>query len=161
MTEDRREALRDTLLANEDKVVSFFEGLSAGQLDAEVYSEGRAWSVHDVLAHIVGAERSLLALFRNVAGGGSGTTDEFDLDYYNRRVVEKSEELEIDALLATFRERRANTIAFLDKLDVTAFDNVGRHPTEGELPLADLIAIAYRHTHWHIGDVRDALDLSN
>ena len=40
-------------------------------------------------------------------------------------------------------------------------DNVGKHPTEGECPLEGLIAIAYQHTHWHIGDIRQALELSD
>jgi len=155
----RQQALIEALESNVEAVESFFCALSAEQLAMPVYTEGNYWTARDLLAHLAGAERSLLTLFRNVAEGGPGTTPDFDLDYYNRRVVEKTIEASVEDLLATLRQRRADTIAFTAALPDAALDNVGRHPTEGERPLEGLIAIAYEHTDWHIEDIREALGL--
>lgn len=161
MTGPRQQALIDELERNAVEIEGFFHSLSPDQLATMVYSEENHWTVRDVLAHLAGAERSLLSLFRNVAEGGPGTTPDFDLNFYNRRVVEKTAEESVDALLATFKVRRADTVAFTAALDDAVLDSVGKHPTEGERPLEGLIAIAYQHTGWHIGDIRQALDITD
>lgn len=159
MNGSRQQALIDVLEANAEAVVDFFRALTAEQLSTLIYTEGNHWTARDLLAHLAGAERSLLSLFRNVAGGGPGTTPDFDLDYYNRRVVEKTVEASVDDLLATFQQRRADTVAFTAALPDDVLDNVGNHPTEGQRTLEGLIAITYEHTGWHIRDIRRALGL--
>ena len=160
MTGPRQQALIDALERNAEEVEVFFHTMSPDQLAALIYSEENQWTARDVLAHLAGAERSLLVLFRNVADGGPGATPDFDLNRYNRRVVEKTAEASVEDLLVTFKARRANTIAFTAMLDDAALDNVGNHPTEGEHTLEGLIAIAYLHTHWHIGDIQQALGMT-
>jgi hypothetical protein len=134
--------------------------MSPDQFATLIYSEDNQWTARDVLAHLAGAERSLLSLFRNVAEGGPGTPPDFDLNFYNRRVVEKTAEAGVEDLLAMFKERRADTVAFTAMLDDATLDNIGKHPTEGEHRLEGLIAIAYRHTGWHIADIQRALDIT-
>ena len=41
-------------------------------LGLEVYTEGETWTIRNVLAHLVTAERGLFKLFKRVRGGGMG-----------------------------------------------------------------------------------------
>ncbi len=55
--------------------------------ETPVYSEGQTWTVRDVLAHLVSAERGHQRLIADVAAGGSGSPPDFNVDEYNRRHV--------------------------------------------------------------------------
>src|SRR5512136_319969 len=84
----RRVSRRDDIIAELERELSesltFFGALPAEALDRQVYADGAQWSVRQVLAHLITIERSMHVLFRNILAGGTGGSEAFDVDRFNR-----------------------------------------------------------------------------
>lgn len=149
--------LAERLRAEGLKAVEFFQALAPDQWDLEVYTEGSCWAVRQVLAHFLSAELSLAKLIENVAGGGSGTPEDFRLDEYNERKVARLAGLAPDEILRQFEEARLETVHLVESLDPASLTNQGRHPFLGQAPLEEMIKLVYRHNQIHLRDVRKRL----
>jgi uncharacterized protein (TIGR03083 family) len=124
-----------------------------------VYGEGQAWTVRDVLAHLVSAERGHQRLVADVAAGGSGSPPDFSVDEYNRRhVAALAARLPAD-LLAEFQSVRADSVALVSGLPDDDLARRGNHPALGpDTALADFIRIIFMHGKMHQRDLTRALN---
>ncbi len=82
MTETRADALAARLEKGRLKTLEIFAALTPEQWQQPLYSDP-PWPVRHLLAHFVSAEAQLLALARDVAGGGPGAPLDFDYDRFN------------------------------------------------------------------------------
>ena len=139
-----------------EKILEFFTGLSESLWDQQLYSDGAEWSVHEVLAHIVEAEGSLFRLFSNILKGGTGVPQDFDIDRYNATQVEKLSDKTREGLLALFRERRAQMVAFVGELTPEDLEKTGNHPFLGPSSLGGMLRVFILHPNLHIRDIRNA-----
>ncbi len=151
------EALAAQLEDQGQRTIDFFRALAPAQWDTTVYAEDAAWRVRDLLAHFVTIERSLHWLIRDMAAGGAGTPDDFDLDRYNRSQVGKLHDTPPEALLAQFEAVRAETVAITRGLSDADLERTGRHAFLGSGRLSAFIEWAYKHTLLHEHDIRRAL----
>jgi uncharacterized protein (TIGR03083 family) len=124
-----------------------------------VYGEGQAWTVRDVLAHLVSAERGHQRLIANVAGGGPGSPPDFSVDEYNRRQVAALAGRSPTDLLADFHSVRADSVALVSGLTDDDLARRGNHPAVGpDTALADFIRIIFMHGKMHLRDLTRALN---
>jgi hypothetical protein len=72
--------LADRLKTEGDKTAAFFASLSADQWKSEVYTEGETWTIRNVLAHYVTAEKGFVKIFASIRAGGPGASEDFDID---------------------------------------------------------------------------------
>lgn len=141
------------------KLAAFLEGLSQEDWQREVYTEGTVWTVRNVLAHLVTAERAFLhSLFPSVRQGKGGASVDFSIDRYNARQQEKSRDLGPSELLVAFRSTRARMADWVAELSETDLEKVGRHPYLGETTLREMVKMVYLHNQIHSRDVRKALE---
>lgn len=84
------------------KTVTFFSSLDPAFWEIETYSDGAAWSVNEVLMHIVESEESLGQLIQSVATNGIGFPDDFDLKEFNERKVLEVENKDAATMLKKF-----------------------------------------------------------
>jgi uncharacterized damage-inducible protein DinB len=135
----------------------FFAGLSVGQWNTEIYTEGSTWSVRSILAHLMTAERAFVKLFEDIRQGGPGASEDFVIDRYNARQQEKTRELAPDVLLADYRRVREQMIAWVAGLDDAELERTGRHPFLGVTTLREMIKMIYIHNQTHYRDIRRVL----
>jgi hypothetical protein len=154
---DTPERLAKRLLDEGQKSCAFFEGLSSGQWDHPVYTEGACWSVHQVLAHFVTAEKALCLLVENILAGGGGSPEGFDLNAYNERKAAELAQTSTSDLIRRFAGLRQETASLVSGLQLEDLARTGRHPFLGLAPLADIIKLIYRHNQIHIREIRGAL----
>lgn len=152
-----RERLVRRLEAEGDKTVAFFEALPPESWDLTVYSEGACWSVHQILTHLVSAERDIARLVDHIVEGGDGVAEDFDLDEFNEQQVQQLEKMGPDELLHSFRELRAKTLSMVLQLKAGDLAREGRHPFLGVASVADILKLMYRHTQIHQRELRRAL----
>jgi len=137
-----------------DDTVSFFESLTAGQLNTRVYQDGAHWTAQQVVAHFITIERSMHRLFDNILSGGEGAPENFDVDRFNLRQTQKMEGLDLPTLIAQFQTVRQETIAMVEKMTEGDLDREGRHPFHGKGKLERFIRWAYEHTRIHEDEIR-------
>ncbi len=140
---------------------TFFSQIPSDQHEIEIYTEGAAWSLRQILAHLVMAEDGMARLVKGIVEGDEGVPDDFDLDSYNEYKVGKIENELFDELLIKFAAARAATIALVAQFDEDDFDKMGRHPWLGMARIEDILKLMYRHTQIHQREIRSALGEKN
>jgi uncharacterized damage-inducible protein DinB len=140
-----------------EKFGGFFGGLAEAEWKVEVYADGAIWSIRNILAHLMTAERAFLKLFEEVRRGGPGTSEDFVIDRYNARQQEKTQAATPAELLEQYRSVRARMVEWVSKLQDLELEQVGRHPFLGKTTLREMIKMVYIHNQTHYRDIRRVL----
>ena len=146
--------LSERLLHEGEKSIAFFQALTPEQLDQTIYTEGSHWTVRQVLAHFVFSEHSLCRLVENIAAGGQGAPENFDINGYNESKVKGFERTPSPELVEQFRQNRKKTAQVVANLQLDDLQRPGRHPFLGVAPLTEIIKIIYRHNQIHQREIR-------
>ena len=129
MTE-RTDFLRKRLAAAQSEMDSVF-AQAEGHWETPVYADGAAWNVRQVAIHLADAERGLFGQMQSIVETGVSTVpDDFDVDRYNRRSVEKREAQTGPEALAAQAASRADLIAWLDTLTDADLDSHSGEETD-------------------------------
>lgn len=160
MTESRVETLIAKLEKGAQKTHEILSGLTADRWQAIVYTESCPWTVCDMLAHFLSAEEGLLRMTQDVASGGAGAPEVFDLDAFNAQEQERLAGRSPQNLLDALSVARQVTIDWVRTLDGEELDRVGRHPALGETSLETMITAIYGHQLLHMRDLQRALERS-
>lgn len=140
------------------KTAEFWRGLSSAQMQAQVYEDGLAWKAHDLLAHFVEVEGSIIKIIRRIAEGGEGVPADFDINRWNaRHTTELSAEHDDAWLIDEFARRRAENVAWVQSLAPEQLERRGRHPALGETEVKHMLKLIYIHLQGHQRDVKRAL----
>jgi hypothetical protein len=123
---DRRADIMAGLEKGCEDSIAFFKSLTAEELTAQVYQDGAKWTARQVLAHFITVERSMHWLFKNIASGGSGSPEDFDIERFNRTQTSKLDGLTLDELISQFKAVRDDTISFVRELSEDDLDREGR-----------------------------------
>ena len=154
---DRRTPIIGALDKNLEDTITFFKSLSTDELSIQVYQDGAQWTVQQVLAHFITIERSMQWLFKNILAGGPGSTEDFDVERFNRTQPKKYDGKTIDELIAEFRSVRNETIAIVRSISDDDLDREGRHAFHGHGKLERFIHWAYEHVELHLEDLHQRL----
>ena len=149
--------LADKLSKEGERLSGFFEGLTDRQWMVEVYTEGAVWTIRNLLAHLMTAERAFIKLFENVVEGGIGVTEDFVIDRYNASQQEKTKGLTPVELLDQYKSVRAEMIKFVSGLGDSDLEKIGRHPFLGSTTMREMIKMVYLHNQIHYRDIRKVL----
>jgi uncharacterized damage-inducible protein DinB len=139
------------------KLSGFFMGMSDAAWVAEIYSEGSAWTVRNILAHLASAERAFLSLLDGIRQGGPGVSEDFVIDRYNASQQRKFEGVSSGELLREYEAARGAMVAFVRRLSASDLEKRGRHPYLGETTLREMIKMIYIHNQTHYRDARRVL----
>jgi len=144
-----------------ERTCDFFGVLSPGDLDQQVYSDGAAWRVKDLLAHLAATEATVLDAVQGFLAGGPGLPGNFDLDSFNESEVGRRSKVSPGALLDRFSADRRDLVQVVQSLGEADLDRPGRHPWLGWTTLGEVLKLVYRHSMLHMRDARRALSSRN
>lgn len=150
--------LVERLLAEGEKTLAFFRALSPAELETPIYTDGAGWTIRQILAHFVMAERSMDQLVLHILAGGAGTPEDFDLNGYNERRVATLQDEGLEALLEQFQTARRATAELCARLSPDDLARTGRHPFLGVAPVSDILQLMYRHNQIHQREIRKVLE---
>lgn len=140
-----------------EKLSGFFAGLTDEQWKTEVYTEGSVWTIRNILAHLVTAERAFVKLFEQIRQTGKGVSEDFSIDRYNARQQEKTAELTARELLEQFKSVRIDMIQWVLGINDSDLERTGRHPFLGTTTLREMIKMVYIHNQMHYRDLKRVL----
>ena len=149
--------LADKLKSEVERFVAFFGGLTDAQWQTEVYTEGSAWTVRNVLSHFVTSERGLVRLFEQIRQGGAGAADDFSIDRYNASQQEKTKDLSPQELLEQYKSVRADSVNWVLGLKESDLEIKGRHPFLEQTVLREMIKMLYLHNQIHYRDLKKVI----
>lgn len=149
--------LAATLEAEGRKTEEIFRSLAPEQWEVQVYADGPAWKVHNLLAHFTEVEGSIPRLMRAILKGGPGVVEGFDIDAWNAEHTGEMSKQDRDALLAEFSRRRAATVGLVRGMSAADLEQRGRHPALGVTELRHMVRLMYIHLQGHQRDIRRAL----
>jgi hypothetical protein len=152
MTHPRADALAAKLEKGRQKTFAIFNALTLEQWQQPLYTEP-AWQVRHLLAHFVSSEGQLLALARDVAGGGPGAAPDLDINRFNAGEQSRLESQSPEILLGLLAQARQQTIEWVRTLGEDQLDRIGRHPALGAVNVETMIAAIYGHQLIHMRDL--------
>lgn len=121
-------------------------------------TENPLWNVHDLLAHLAGAERGLQATIQRFLLDQPLPGD-FSLERWNQRQVEKRQQEAVEGLLESLAASRQDTLALLDSLSEDQLAMPGTHPAGIDTTVAGIFRIMALHERDHGGEIARALGL--
>ena len=149
--------LANALEAQSAKTTKFFRDLTAEQFAIEVYSDGPAWKVHNLLAHFVEVEGSISKLIQSIVDGGSGVPEDFSIDRWNARYTAEMSRHDNAYLLEEFTRRRAATVEMARLFTDADLEKRGRHPFLGVTEVKHMLKLMYVHLLGHQRDINKAI----
>lgn len=149
--------LAERLEREGQKTQDFFNNITNDKWEIQVYSDGPAWTVRQVFAHIVEVEGSIPRLIGRILKGGSGVPEDFDLDRYNKSQVNKMNEITPDQLLHLFIEKRAENVRMVKSLNQNDLEKEGRHASMGDANIAEMFRMMYMNAKLHQRDIKQLL----
>lgn len=140
-----------------DKLLALFDGLTSEQWQTVIYTDSMTWTIKDLLAHQIAAEREFQFYGRDVLNGGRGAPEGFLIDEFNNRSVAAMAGRTPAELVEDFRAVRQDSIGLVALIRADQFTWPGWHPFFGTMTLEDLFKLIYRHNMMHVRDIRHVL----
>jgi uncharacterized protein (TIGR03083 family) len=158
---ERKQRIEEWLASSRQFLMTTLQTVRDEDWSRVAHSDSVGWTVRDVLAHVTGAEPGLAAIINRAQADGSYVPrPDFDLNFFNRRQVEKRAEKSPRALLAEMESNRAATLKLLADLPESALDLPVRHPTYGDMTGEDIFRIIGFHERLHADEIRAAIPRS-
>ncbi len=145
------------LEAQGSKPEDFMLAIEDDDWKREVYTDGAAWTVRSILAHLMTSEKAFLKLFLQIADGGPGVSDDFVIDRSNASQQRRTASLRPEQLLQQYVAARADMVTFVAGLGDSDLEVQGRHPFLGLVSLRDMVKMIYIHNQSHCRDIRRVL----
>jgi uncharacterized damage-inducible protein DinB len=127
--------------------------------DAQVYSDGLGWTVKQIAAHLVDAERGHLSQASNIAEGKDIIPEDFDIQRYNASRTQKNIDKTPEESRAALKEVRQEILAWLDNIEDEKLDRKGRHATLQIMTVHDILRLVSLHERGHAADIARTLDI--
>src|SRR5512139_3635419 len=124
---ERKHLIHDHLIRTREELLEVIGRLETVDWDRPVqYVEG-GWTVKQALLHVAMSESGQLTAGKAIAAGQPTVPDDFDLNRYNRRQIEKNKEKQPPEILFGMAESRQRLLAFLEQVPEDALDKSGKH----------------------------------
>ena len=157
---DHKDKLRQTIEADDATSLAIFRRVSPEQWERPVPSdEGANWKARDVLSHVTISEGGQLAVIQRILAGQGGVPEDFDLNRYNRRAVQKQVERKVDDMLTSIKSDHAQVLAALDGMSEADLDKTGRHARGDTLTVAQFFQRITEHRRQHAEELARNLGL--
>jgi hypothetical protein len=120
----------------------------------QIYSEGAQWTVRQLAIHLALSDKGHNSMVYRYAEGKEFVPADYDIDRYNKRSVEKSDEMTLAQARDSLAQSRAEFLEWLDALeDESILDKIGRHATLKMMTLSEIMDTMAGHEEGHTNDM--------
>lgn len=158
MSSNRAKMLIRKLSRGLHKSQEIFGSLSPDQWTSPIFDAHDPWCMKDLLAHYVSTEERFLRVAQDIAAGGMGSPEDFDIDLFNKNELERLKDRSVEDLISSLDDVRASVIAWVQELDGDSLDRTGKHPVLGIVNVETVIHSIYAHQLLHMRDVLPRLE---
>lgn len=120
-------------------------------------TDNERWSVREHLVHLVISEPGLCGTIRGALRDEWVVPEDFDLDRWNQRQVERNKDLPLAELRDRIVANRVATLALLGELAEADLAREARHASLRVMTLAEFFRVIVAHQREHLGVIERAL----
>ena len=147
------EELVERLTKERERLMAALEGVDPMMADRRIEGTDGWTTIHDAMRHVASAESSMLTVARRTVEGTYKKIDDFDLNRYNARQVEKRQAQTWQETLAELQAARQDSLDALAALTEEQLALPTHHPVWGETTVGGLFRIIAIHDSLHRKDV--------
>ncbi len=155
--DDRKHQLHDHLNATRETLLKIIGNMQTDDWNLQVQGEDGRWTVKQVMLHLATSETGQIATGRSIVAGQPTVPDDFDLNRYNNRQVEKNAAKTPPEILFGLAESRQKLLAFLDEVSEADLDKRGKHARGDVISLEQLFYRIGEHEAEHAELIKQAL----
>jgi hypothetical protein len=154
---ERKHILHDHLNHTREELLDVVGQMQPEDWDKPMQSVEGSWTVKQLLLHVATSESGQIKTAQAIAAGQPTVPDDFDLDRYNARQIEKNQAKQSPEILFGLAESRQKLLAFLEKVPDSALDASGKHGRGDVITLEQLFLRIGEHEEDHAGEIKQAL----
>lgn len=128
--------------------------------EQQVYSDGLAWNVRQVLIHVADADRGHNRQAMGYAEGQEVIPPDFDVQRYNARTTEKLAAKTVEEARAEMAQSRQALLEWLDSVEEEKLDREGRHASGNIMTVRNMLRIQALHEQTHAREIATALGIN-
>ena len=157
MSEDRKHRIKDHLNHTREELLELVGQLTPDDWERQVQAEDGHWTLQQMMLHVAIAEVGQIKTATSIIAGQSNVPDDFDLDRYNRRQIEKNAAKLPPEILFSMAESRQKLFALIDEVSEADLDKRGKHGRGDVLTVEQLFYRIGEHEAEHAATMRAAL----
>ncbi len=157
MSDDRKRRIRDHLNHTREELLEVVGRLTPADWETPVQAEDRHWTTKQMMLHLATSETGQIATGKAIVSRQPTIPEDFDLNRYNNRQVEKNKDKQLPEILFGLAESRQKLLAFLDEVAEEDLDKRGRHARGDVLSLEQLFYRIGEHEAEHAAIIQKAL----
>jgi uncharacterized damage-inducible protein DinB len=154
---ERKHLIHDHLLRTREDLLEVIGQLQPSDWDRAVQSVEGGWTVKQALLHIATSENGQIKTGQAITAGQPTVPDDFDLNRYNKRQVEKNQARQPPEILFGMAESRQKLLAFLDEVSADDLEKRGKHGRGDVISLEQLFYRVGEHEAEHTAEIKRAL----
>jgi uncharacterized damage-inducible protein DinB len=126
--------------------------------EEQLYSDGASWTIRQLVIHLMISDKGIVNVMQGIVQGGNPIPEDYDLDRYNKRSVEKKAEVSIDEAMEALKTQREEFVVWLRSMDDSILELEGRHPDMQTRKLSQFLNIIAGHEKQHADDIAKHLN---
>ena len=154
---ERKHLIHDHLIRTREELLEVIGQMETADWDRPAQSAEGGWTVKQAMLHIATSETGQINTGKAIAAGQPTVPDDFDLNRYNNRQVEKNKDKQPAEILFGMAESRQKLLTFLAEVPEDALDKRGRHARGDILSLEQLFYRIGEHEAEHAAEIKRAL----
>jgi hypothetical protein len=154
---ERKQLIHDHLIHTREELLEVIGQMEVADWERPVQAVEAGWTVKQVLLHLATSENGQLATGNAIAAGQPTVPDDFDLNRYNRRQIEKNQARQPPEILFGMAESRRKLLAFLDEVSAEDLDKRGKHGRGDVISLEQLFYRIGEHEAEHTAEIKQAV----
>jgi hypothetical protein len=154
---ERKHLIHDHLIRAREATLELIGQMDSADWDHTVQTTEGGWTVKQMLLHIAMSEIGQIKLAQAIAAGQSTVPDDFDLNRYNRRQIEKNQGKQPPEILFSMADSHQKLLAFLETVSAEDLEKRGKHGRGDVISLEQLFYRIGEHEAEHMAEIKQAL----
>jgi uncharacterized damage-inducible protein DinB len=154
---ERKHLIHDYLIHTREELLEVIGQMQPADWDRPVQSVEGGWTVKQALLHLATSESGQIKTAQAIAAGQPTVPDDFDLDRYNKRQIEKNQAKQPPEILFGMAESRQKLLAFVDEVTAEDLEKRGKHGRGDVISLEQLFYRIGEHEAEHTAEIKQAL----
>jgi hypothetical protein len=154
---ERKHLIHDHLIRIREELLELIGQMDTHDWEHPVQTAEGGWTVKQALLHLATSESGQILTGKAIAAGQPTVPDDFDLDRYNRRQLEKNQAKQPPEILFGMAESHQKLLVFLDTVTAEDLDKRGKHGRGDVISLEQLFYRIGEHEAEHMAEIKRAL----
>jgi DinB superfamily len=154
---ERKHLIHDHLIRTREATLELIGQMDIADWDRPVQTAEGGWTVKQMMLHLATSEGGQIRTAQAIAAGQPTVPDDFDLNRYNKRQVEKNQAKQPPEILFSMAESHQKLLAFLDEVTAEDLEKRGKHGRGDVISLEQLFYRIGEHEAEHTAEIKRAL----